>query len=339
VKVSAVEGNLVLSGTVATLLQATNVETMVKSFMGGQSGLINNMVVLSSMQVNVRVRVVEMSRSVARDLGINWKAIGQIGNFSFAYLSPQVTAASTLTSMGRLASNLVGVGYQSGGWDVNAVVDALATDNLVSILAEPNLTAMSGEPASFLAGGEFPVSTQQSSGGGVVGGAAVFTTEYKQFGVGLAVVPTVLAPGRINMRIRPEVSDVNTAITDRQGNPGISTRRAETTIELGSGQSFAIAGLLSNSVRDQLSTLPWLGEIPVLGALFRSQRFQRQETELVIIVTPYIVEPVSASAQLRTPADGFVPATDLNRLLYGSQMRGESGRAPARPLDAGFILK
>lgn len=339
VKVAAIEGNLVLSGTVATPQQSFNVETMLKSFLGASGGFINNITVLSSMQVNVQVRVVEMSRTVSRDLGINWKAIGQIGNFSFAYLTPGGFAGN-IPSLLANGTNLIGVGYQSGGWDVNALINALAADNLVSVLAEPNLTTQSGEPASFLAGGEFPVPVSQSSGTG----NSTNTVEFKQFGIALAVVPTILAPNRISLRVRPEVSepDFTFAVqTSGSGNrtPGVATRRAETTVELGSGQSFAIAGLLSSKITDNASTLPWLGELPILGALFKSTQFQRRETELVIIVTPYVVQPVSAAAQLRTPIDGFTPATDLNRILYNRQSGSNVRPTTGLPLDAGFILK
>lgn len=339
VKVTAVEGNLVLSGMVATPQQSLNVETIVKSFMGSQSGLINNMVVLSSMQVNVRVRVVEMSRSVARELNINWRNFGANNFFSGAFLGPAVDlTASAIGPVVVPSANWVLSGqYNRGGVNINGVIDALATDNLVTILAEPNLTTQSGEPASFLAGGEFPVPVSTGGSTGAVG------VEFKQFGVALAVVPTILAPNRISLRVRPEVSEPDSTFGITVGSTGtvfgVSTRRAETTVELGSGQSFAIAGLLSSKLQDNAGTIPWLGEIPVIGALFKSTKFQRRETELVIIVTPYVVQPVSASAQLRTPADGFVPATDLNRILYGRQMRGGEARASGQPLDAGFILK
>ena len=348
VTVSAVEGNLVLAGTIATPQQSLNVETIAKSFTAGGGGLINNMVVLSSLQVNVRVRMVEMSRSVSRDLGINWNTVargagGLLGPGGIVFGTFAASAAKTdppfLPFAIPGANYGAALGRRFGDLDVYGVIDALALDNLVSILAEPNLTTQSGEPASFLAGGEFPVPVAQ--GGGVAG---AITVEFKQFGVGLAVVPTVLAPGRISMRIRPEVSepDPSSAVSICAGcGPvfGLTTRRAETTVELGSGQSFAIAGLLSHKITDNASMFPWLGDLPIVGALFKSTKFLRRETELVIIVTPYIVQPVSASSQLRTPGDNYRPATDLNRILRGRQSQGRDSSGTVRPLDAGFILK
>jgi pilus assembly protein CpaC len=295
------------------------------------------------------VRVAEMDRKLTRNLGFNWKAIGQIGHLSLGFLSSGALAAAATGFPPTLptgsSTNLIGGGYKNGGIDINGVIDALAEDNLITVLAEPNLTTQSGEPASFLAGGEFPVPI--ASGGSNAPGV-----EFKQFGVSLAFVPTVLSPGRISMRIRPEVSqrdDANGIEINGSLVPSVTTRRAETTVELGSGQSFAIAGLLERRVVNSLSTLPWIGEIPVLGALFRSTQFQREETEVVIIVTPYIVQPVGNAAQLRLPTDGFQPATDLGRLLYGQHVRtpdasgpgaqGVGARGAGATLDAGFILK
>jgi len=220
------------------------------------------------------------------------------------------------------------------------VIDALAADNLITILAEPNLTAQSGETASFLAGGEFPIPVA----GTTANGGVTVTVEFKQFGVSLALVPTVLSPTRLNLRVRPEVSQLsnNGAVSVPVGTnstltiPALTVRRAETTVELGSGQSFAIAGLLQRTSTDLTNALPGLGELPVIGALFKSNDFQRGESELVIIVTPYIVQPAPSPDAFRLPTDGFRPATDLDRILYGRQIAPDSG---GQPVDAGFILK
>jgi pilus assembly protein CpaC len=189
-------------------------------------------------------------------------------------------------------------------------------------LAEPNLTALSGETASFLAGGEFPIPVTQ--------GNQAVTIEYKQFGVGLAFTPIVLADGRISMRVRPEVSELSDAGAVKLGGftvPALTTRRAETTVELGSGQSFMIAGLLQNRNRNSIEKAPFLGDLPILGALFRSTSYQRDETELVIIVTPYLVRPVSR--QLALPSDGFRAPTDAQLDLEGQTFTGRSGaRSP-----------
>lgn len=243
-------------------------------------------------------------------------------------------------------SGRFGARFTNGRFDINSVIDALAQDNLVSVLAEPNLTAQSGEVASFLAGGEFPVPVA----GGSASGQSTISIEFKQYGVGLAFVPTVLSPERLNLRVRPEVSELSDtgSVTVPLASgvvriPALTVRRAETTIELGSGQSFAIAGLLQRTHTLSSNSLIGLGDIPVLGALFRSDRFRRNETELVIIVTPYLVRPVSDPRALTTPNERFRPATDLERIVQRRQIRARGvaptaeGRRP--PVDAGFIVE
>ena len=208
------------------------------------------------------------------------------------------------------------------GLNLTSTLDLAQTDGLVTTLAEPNLTALSGETASFLAGGEFPIPVSQ--------GNNAVTIEYKQYGVGLAFTPVVLADGRISMRVRPEVSELSDAGSVVLNNfkvPALTTRRAETTVELGSGQSFMIAGLLQNHNSNSLTKAPFLGDIPILGALFRSTNFQRNETELVIVVTPYLVRPVSN--QLPIPTDGYRAPTDPQLNLEGQLFTGVSGsRSP-----------
>jgi len=202
------------------------------------------------------------------------------------------------------------LGTSLGAFDINAVLDALEDEGMISILAEPNLTAMSGETASFLAGGEFPIL--------VPGGTNGPTIEFKKFGISLAFTPTLVGTDRINLHVNPEVSQLTDANGVSLGGyeiPALTTRRAETTVELGSGQSFAIAGLIQNNTTHDISKFPGLGDVPVLGALFRSDRFQREETELVLIVTPYLVKPVS-SRKMATPLDGFTPPDDGER--FGS---------------------
>src|SRR6185503_13724170 len=204
------------------------------------------------------------------------------------------------------------------GTDLLGSLDLMQNDGFVTTLAEPTLTALSGETASFLAGGEFPIPVSQAIG--------AVTIEYKQYGVGLAFTPAVLADGRISMRVRPEVSQLSDAGSVKLNGftvPALTTRRAETTVELGSGQSFMIAGLLQNSNTNSVEKAPFLGDIPVLGALFRSTKFQRNETELVIIVTPYLVRPVSG--QLATPADGYRAPDDIQRNFLGQTFTGRSG--------------
>jgi pilus assembly protein CpaC len=210
--------------------------------------------------------------------------------------------------------------------DVLASLNLMEASGRATILAEPTLTALSGETATFLAGGEFPIPIAQSLGS--------VSVEYKQYGVGLAFTPTVLADGRISMRVRPEVSELSDQGSVRMNNfvvPALTTRRAETTVELGSGQSFVIGGLLRNTGNNSVDKAPWLGDLPILGALFRSNSFRRQETELVIVVTPYLVRPVSDS-QIALPTDGFRNADDLKRVLLDKSSESVSGEQRPGPI-------
>ena len=214
------------------------------------------------------------------------------------------------------------------GLDLLGTLDLAENDGLVTTLAEPNLTALSGETASFLAGGEFPIPVSQSLGS--------VTIEYKQYGVGLAFTPIVLADGRISMRVRPEVSELSNEGSIKLNGydvPALTTRRAETTVELGSGQSFMIAGLLRNTNTNNIEKAPFLGDLPILGALFRSTSYRRSETELVIIITPYLVRPVSG--QLALPSDGYRAPTDVQRVIEGQSYTGRSGPRPGAAVSAG----
>jgi pilus assembly protein CpaC len=349
VRVHGVGTDAILTGTVPNAVAAQQAEAIARGFIGEKAGVVDNLTVLGSSQVNVRVRIAEINRQITRQLGFNWQALGSSSTWRFglrtgaAVTNPAITPLLPLglpPFSGAPVANQLGAGVHSGNWDVNGIVDALAADQLITILAEPNLTAQSGETASFLAGGEFPVPIA----GATTNGSTTITVEFKSFGVSLAVVPTVLSPTRLNLRVRPEVSQLSTtgAVSVPVAGgvltiPALTVRRAETTIELGSGQSFAIAGLLQKTTIDSTNALPGIGEVPVLGALFKSNDFQRGESELVIIVTPYMVNPASSPAEFQTPMDGFRPAIDLDRILFGWQL------APHPPgsvrLDAGFILK
>ncbi len=349
VRVRAAGGGLLLTGTVPTPAAAQTIEAISRAYAGEGVRLVDRLFVLSSIQVNVRVRIAEIDRNVTRQLGFNWQALGNNNNWKYGILTGAAIAGkiSPLAPLGLTALSgatsppyQVGTGYSTSTTDINGIIDALAEDQLVTILAEPNLTAQSGETASFLAGGEFPVPISGSSSNG----SPTITVEYKQFGVSLAVIPTVLSPTRLNLRVRPEVSQLssNGAVSVPIGIgavitiPALTVRRAETTVELGSGQSFAIAGLLQRTSTNTTDALPGLGELPVIGALFKSNNFQRGLSELVIIVTPYLVKPAPSPDALHLPTDGFTPATDLDRILLGRQIApGPNGA----PLDAGFILK
>jgi pilus assembly protein CpaC len=355
IRVGGTNDALVLTGPVANASVAQGVVALARSFVREEQTVIDNLAVLSSIQVNVRVRVIEISREITRELGINWQALFSSGGFAIGFvtsgvLAPLAGASAATQALTNLASrvtnasltgapNRVAASYSSSNLDLNAIIDALAADRLITILAEPNLTAQSGETASFLAGGEFPVPVAAQDN--------QISIEFKQFGVSLSFVPTVLAPDRLNLHVRPEVSELSDkgsidlpTIIGTLRIPALAVRRAETTVELGSGQSFAIAGLLQRtSVQDSNGVLG-LSEVPVIGPLFKSEGFRRNETELVIIVTPYLVRPLADPAALGTPLDGYRPATDLERILEGRQIA--RGVAPAQaklaPIDAGFIL-
>ncbi len=326
---------LMLTGTVSTPAEAARAVAILKGYLAEGQQVENQLQVQSTIQVNMRVRIVEMQRNVTRALGIDWQTMGTIGR-----VATNFATANGLGIAGAAAGTL-----KIGTRDANALIDALSADNLVRVLAEPNLTVMSGQPGSFLAGGEYPVPVAQKDN--------VITVEFKKFGVSLAVVPTVLSDGRINLHISPEVSQLTDTGSIKLGGgtntsaagqtlsiPALTVRRAETSIELGSGQSFAMAGLLQDTVTQTTSGLTFLGDLPIIGALFRSSAFQRQETELVIIVTPYVVRPVDDPAVLHTANDTFTPPNDLERILLLRQVGMASSAAPARiPGAAGFIVQ
>lgn len=355
VEVRAIDDSLVLSGHVDSPGEAEEARRAARPFVADDKQLINHISVDAPNQVSLQVRVAEVQHNVVKELGINWDALGKVGSLAlgFAVGSP-VAVAGTFggpvnvrnAGVGGTTDSLIGE-FNTPNQHFDSVIDALDQSGLVNILAEPNLTAMSGETASFLAGGEFPIPVPQTQGS--AGGGTTITVQYKPFGVALAFTPVVLAGGRISLRVRPEVSQLtNTGAVQVNGFsfPSLTTRRAETTIELGSGQTFAIGGLLQNNITDSLNGLPGLKDLPVLGALFRSTQFQRNETELVILVTPYLVRPVS-DKRLATPRDGFVPPNDYDMYMRYRQERpsapgtqpplGPNGSAAVGP--AGFILQ
>jgi pilus assembly protein CpaC len=334
IKVQAQSRGMLLSGRVDTPSDVAQAIAIAKGYLAESQTVENELIVQSRMQVTLRVRIAEMSRQVVRNLGINWQALGTIG--SIAHL-PALTL--NLNADPLVCVGTAGTICPSGNF--NGVIDALAQDNLAHVLTEPNLTVMSGQTASFLVGGEFPVPIGQQGG--------QVTIDFKKYGITLSFLPTVFSDGRINIHVSPEVSQLTNlgAVQLTAGNstiqvPALLVRRAETTIELGSGESFAIAGLLQDNVSQGASGLPYLTDIPVLGAAFRQSTFQRTQTELVILVTPIIVRPVSDSASLHLPTDGVTVPNDLERVLLQRQVGRPSTNPPVPlqiPGDAGFIVQ
>jgi pilus assembly protein CpaC len=283
---------LVLGGMVETAAEGEDALRIAARFVpgGDRARIINKLAIATPTQVNLRVRVVEISRDVKRALGFNWEAAGTVGDVSFGIATgnPVRGLGGLLTRNGG-ADSLFGA-FSGQNVDVTGVVDALDREGLVTVLAEPNLTALSGVPASFLAGGEYPIPVPQEGN--------VTTIEYKRFGVSLTFVATITDGGRIHLQVQPEVSQLSDAGAlqfDGASIPSLTVRRVETAVDLASGQSFAIAGLIQRADTFELRKFPGLAAIPVIGHLLRSRKFERDETELVVIVTPYLVRPAARS--------------------------------------------
>ena len=318
--------NLVLlTGTVGSPTDVEEAQRLVQAEFGEGTQVVSRLRSATPLQVNLKVRIAEVNRSLLKQVGVNLLSNDTTGGFQFGIAKGTGINPTT----GAVTINPIGSTLQASGklfgLDLIGALNLAETDGLVTTLAEPNLTALSGETASFLAGGEFPIPVSQ--------GNQAITIEYKQYGVGLAFTPVVLADGRISMRVRPEVSELSSEGSLRLNNfdvPALVTRRAETTVELGSGQSFMLAGLLRNNTTNNIDKAPFLGDLPILGALFRSTSFRRQETELVIIVTPYLVRPVSH--RLASPTDGYRAPSDAVRNWEG-QTYSSQGR-PAVPAPA-----
>lgn len=326
VRVSLSGSAIVLEGEVASPAMAARAAALALAAAGGKADqVINHLAVTLPAQVNLRVRVAEVSRTLAREIGFNFDVFGQAGGFSLGLATGrEIVGGSGEILRGPRGASSAALVRRTDSLDMNAVIDALEEEGLVTVLVEPNLTARSGETASFLSGGEFPIPVNQNLNNIVI--------EFKRFGVSLDFTPTVLDAGRISLKVRPEVSELNEAASVEIRDirvPGLSVRRAETTVELGSGQSFAIAGLVRANQANLRRAVPLLSNIPVLGALFRSTRFQRQETELVIIVTPYLVTP-AAPGDLAVPAGVTSPAIGTGALI--------GGRLSGKP-NPGFILE
>ncbi len=368
IQATTMNGLILLTGTVASPDDTAEAERLVKAFVGEDIQVVSRLRTATPLQVNLQVKIAEVSRDVIKKIGVNLISKDTTGGFlfgvaqgrNFGSIGPLDTSAfpkldaSSVFGLpagslslpfnpqtgqfvtGGTSYDLKNLGAGSGstnlglagkllGVDLAGALDLAEADGLVTTLAQPNLTALSGETASFLAGGEIPIPISQSLG--------QVSIEYKQYGVSLAFTPTVLADGRISMRVRPEVSQLTSAGSVQINGftvPGLTTRRAETTVELGSGQSFMIGGLLQNTHNNSVDKAPGLGDLPILGSLFRSNSFRRNETELVIVITPYLVKPVSAN-QIVLPTDGYRAPTDAQRFLMGQTYNGKSNEGRPMP--------
>lgn len=357
VSIEAVSGSIIVNGQVDNLIQANQVIRLIEAYMGGgdEVSVVNMMSIAAKDQVMLEVRIVEMQRTVVKQLGINLSGATNFGdlanlvertlfnptNSGDTVLAPGLPYSNNFglssangynvagSSLGGLSTNIgytnyVGTDFQSSA---GAAIDALERVGIVRTLAEPNIMAVSGESAKFLAGGEFPVPVGSNDDGTI-------SIEFKSYGVGLAFTPVVLSEGNISLKISTEISELSTdgayqgttiAGVDATGNvitastltiPSLTVRRAESTVELPSGGSTMLAGLIQSSSRQTIDQLPGIKKLPVLGALFQSRDFINEETEMVVIVTPYLVDPTSKD-KLRTPADGYVNASDPATIFFG----------------------
>lgn len=361
IQVQALNDNIVLTGQVASALEASRAADLAAKFTGDPKKVMNMIGITAGQQVMLKVRIAEMDRDVAKQFGINLAAVKVVGG------TPVVgSTANQFNLVGQALSDLSGgqVGQAcapgstnsnpfgtllNGGNcaiknNVQGQLQALERVGLVHMLAEPNITAVSGETAKFLAGGEFPVPVSRDRDGNV-------TVEFKQFGVGLSFTPVVLAPGRISLQLSSEVSELtNTGAFTLTGNssngltiPALSVRRAQTTVELPSGGSFAVAGLMQHNTKQVIDGFPGAKDLPVLGALFRSRDFADNQTELVVLVSAYLVDPTSESA-FSAPTDGFVAPSDPETLLLGRlnatyRRKDDEPLAPSASAPVGFIVR
>lgn len=317
VNVSNVNNTIRLSGSVRNATDLSRVLEIARQFAGDRP-VINALNVGDAQQVSLEVRVIEASRTAGRDLGVNWVVRG--GAAGPTAIGPRVSVnvdqdtklltpelQSSTTPFGTLVAQVL----STSGISVDVIIDALESKGLARRLAQPNLTAVSGEVARFHAGGEVPIETAVSNGGGV--GTSI---DYRPYGVRLEFVPTVLGSGQVNLRVLTEVSELDRSLVVN-GNPGFTSRKAETVVELRDGQSFAMAGLLQTVNARDVEQIPWLGQVPVLGALFRSSSFQKRESDLVIVITPRIVRPAAPGEKLYSPLDQTRSSNDFELFALG----------------------
>ena len=377
ISVSTTNNFVLLTGTIANPDDAEEAENLVQAFVGDTTRVVSRLKTATPMQVNLKVRFAEVSRTLAKEINGNLLTRDTTGGFQFgvsrgrnfgsisnfdASAFPKLDASQLFglpadsislpfnTATGQFVTpggtafnytkspglNTIQAAGRLFGMDIATAFDVSERVGLVSTLASPNLTTISGETATFLAGGEFPIPV--STGLGEV------TVQYKNYGVSLSYTPTVLSNGRISIRVAPEVSELTSngaVVLNGFSIPAVTTRRAETTVELGSGESFMIAGLMQNSYNSAIDKTPGLADVPILGSLFKSDGYRRNETELMIVVTPYLVKPVSDS-EIVLPTDGFKAANDAERFLMNRNHSGSGGDrpkpsvAPATPENQSF---
>jgi pilus assembly protein CpaC len=335
IEVATANQSLVLTGAVASPQVAENARNIARQFVADDAAIVNMLSIRDKNQVMLRVRVSEMSRQVVKELGITPSSNFSVGGTRFTLTGTQT---SFISAPFAALNAVIPLG---GAMSLTALLRALESNGLVKTLAEPNLTAVSGETASFLVGGQFPVPSPQPTGGG----GQTITVVYKDFGVRLTFTPVVLSGGLINLKVATEVSQLSTQGQINANGftiPGLTMRRAETTVELPSGGSIAIAGLLQNDIQNTIQGFPLLKDVPVLGMLFSSKQFQRNESDLVIAVTPLLVKPIDPNL-LAMPTDGFGPASDFNMYVMGklhanyTKPTTDALRAPRSP--HGYILE
>lgn len=333
IQVTATHDTVTLYGHVSSTVRLSHALAIAGAFMPEKPDKVINLLQVAGVhQVMLEVRVAEMARSLTRRLGFNYAILASGATFGLGFLNNLTSLGSSgLASDIKVSPRVNAITrFHPGGVSVTNFIDALKENGLVKILAEPTLVTLSGQEASFLAGGEFPIPVAQR--------LDAITVEFKTFGVGLVFTPTVLSENKISMRVAPEVSDLDFTNAVNFGGfviPALTTRRASTTIELANGQSLAIAGLLNERVRENISKFPILGDVPILGALFRSSEYLKNETELIIIVTPHLVKPLDMTQQT-LPTDQFIEPDEFEFFLLGKQEGQDGGSRRGRRLDGKF---
>ncbi len=324
--------NLVLGGTATNPQEAKIAEDLAAKMGGDSAKIVNTIKIAGEDQVMLQVKVVEIQRDVLKQFGVNFRAIIDAGKFAFNLSNINPFATNDLSKDSGYKGS-----FASGGSNFDGVVKAMESDGLLRTLAEPNLTAVSGQPAKFTAGGEFPYELCE-----VNNGVRACDIKFKEYGIALDFTPVVLSDGRISLKIHTSVSELNNILSGTQNVPGLNKREAETVLEMPNGGSMMLAGLIRETTRQNASGTPGLKKLPVLGTLFRSRDFIANETELVVIVTPHIVRSV-AQQQLTTPEENFTPSTERQALFLGrlNKKYSNSGKVPQGTYNGnvGFIVE